>query len=61
MTFTGSLIEDLMATVERAEQRSQLEVRFVSEPGLIETSIVQPWFAADQHNSDHDSKFLGVA
>jgi hypothetical protein len=61
MTFTGTLIEDLMATVERAEQRAQREVAFLSEPGPVEKSIVQPWFATIQHNSDHDSKFLGVA
>jgi hypothetical protein len=50
-----------MATVERAEQRAQREVAFLSEPGPVEKSIVQPWFATIQHNSDHDSKFLGVA
>jgi len=50
-----------VATVERAEQGAQLEVAFLSEPGPVATSVVQPWFATIQHNSDHDSKFLGVA
>jgi len=51
MTFTGTLIEDLMATVERAEQRAQLDG----------ASVVEPWFASVQENTDYDSKLLGVA
>jgi hypothetical protein len=52
MTFTGTLIEDLMATVERVEKRaradralvgdaSALEPRLV-EPRLVEPAVVQP-------------------
>ena len=49
--FTGTLIEDLMATVERAEQAAQ------SDEGLVADS----WFASAQENTDYDSKLLGVA
>ena len=56
MTFTGSLIESLMATVERAEQRAQSDGALAVEPLLVE-----PWFASVQENADYDSKFLGVA
>ena len=75
MTFTGTLIEDLMATVERAEQRAQrtralpaerLTVESCSmEPWssimLVESLLVEPWFASVQENADYDSKFIGVA
>ena len=56
MTFTGSLIESLMVTVERAEQRAQSDGALAIEPLLVE-----PWFASVQENADYDSKFLGVA
>ncbi|MGD1216118.1 MAG: hypothetical protein ABR861_14150 [Terriglobales bacterium] len=71
MTFTGTLIEDLMATVERAEQRAQSDGALldeplpvetsVVEPMFVETSLVEPWFASVQENADYDSNFLGVA
>jgi hypothetical protein len=61
MTFTGTLIEDLMATVERAEQRAQSDGAFVVESLLVEASVAEPWFASLQENADYDSKFLGVA
>jgi len=66
MTFTGTLIEGLMATVERAEQRAQadgaLEVEPVlAESLLVEPLLVEPWFASVQENADYDSKLLGVA
>ena len=51
MTFTGTLVEDLMATVERAEAKAQ-------DIGAAE---IEPWFASVQENTDYDSKFLGVA
>ena len=66
MKFTGTLIEDLMATVERAEQRAQrdgalsVEASAV-EPRFGETCTVEPWFASVQENADYDSKFSGVA
>ncbi len=71
MTLTGTLIEDLMATVERAEQRAQSDGAAVLEPlpveasavapMFVETSLLEPWFASVQENADYDSKFLGVA
>ena len=59
MKFGGSLIENLMATVERAEQRAQ------SDEALLETLAIEtmgdPWFASAQANADYDTKLLGVA
>jgi hypothetical protein len=66
MRFTGTLIEDLMATVERAEQRAQSE-RFLSVEALavetltVETLAVEAWFTSVEKNADYDSKLLGVA
>ncbi len=56
MTLSGTLIEDLMATVERAEQRAHSEELLFAE--LI---AVEPWFASTQDNTEYDSKFIGVA
>jgi hypothetical protein len=56
MTFTGNLIEHLMATVERAEQRAQADRGLVVEPMADE-----PWFASVQKNAEYDSQLLGVA
>jgi len=56
MTFTGSLIESLMATVERAEQRAYSE-----EAMLAENVASEPWLVAMQQNTDYDSKLFGVA
>ena len=71
MTFTGTLIEDLMATVERAQQKAQSEgalrvAASAGEPLLIESSVVastfvEPWFGSVPQNADYDSKFVGVA
>jgi hypothetical protein len=66
MTFSGTLIEDLMATVERAEQRAQSDRALEVEPLLVESLLVEPllvepWFASVQGNADYDSKLLGVA
>lgn len=75
MKFTGTLIEDLIATVERAERRAQpdralpteprmepLSVEsFFVEPLLVEPLLVEPWFASVQKNRDYNSKFIGVA
>lgn len=68
MRFTGTLIEDLMATVERAEQRAHSD-EFLSvetlavavEPSAVEAAAVEAWFASVQENADYDSKLLGVA
>ena len=76
MTFTGTLIEDLMATVERVEKRARADRALVVnasalEPGVVEpaavqtmlgqTMLVQPWLTTVQENADYDSKFIGVA
>ena len=70
MKFTGTLIEDLMATVERVEERwhsdgSVVEPMLV-EPMLVESLLVEsllasPWLVSGQNNTDYESKFLGVA
>jgi hypothetical protein len=56
MTFTGSLIESLMETVERAEQRASSD-----EPMFAQNMDAQPWLVSMQQNADYDPKFLGVA
>jgi hypothetical protein len=65
MTFTGTLIEELMATVERAEQRAQTDEPMFAEPmftkSFAEQVAIEPWFASAQQNADYDSKLLGVA
>jgi hypothetical protein len=65
MTFTGTLIEDLMATVERAEQNAQSNAAMMMEPlrvtSAFEASAIEPWFASVQENTDYDSKLFGVA
>ncbi|MGA2980284.1 MAG: hypothetical protein ABSD76_11895 [Terriglobales bacterium] len=70
MKFTGTLIEDLMATVERAEHRVENRAQSdgalilgatIGEPLIVETSQVEAWFASVQEISDYDPKILGVA
>jgi hypothetical protein len=56
MMFTGTLIEDLMATVERATERVQME-----EDVMAASIIADSWFASTQENTDYDTKILGVA
>ena len=56
MIFTGSLIESLMATVERVECRA-----YSDEPLFAEHMSSDPWLVSRQHNTDYDSKLLGVA
>lgn len=51
MTFTGTMIEDLIATVERAEAKAQ----------HLEIAEIEPWFASVQENANYDPKLLGVA
>ena len=73
MTFTGTLIDDLMAAVERAEQTreallveaaalsSSLGESSLGESSLGQSSVEQIWFASVQENAEYDPKFLGVA
>jgi hypothetical protein len=56
MMFTGTLIDDLFATVERAEQ--VIDARdFVIAESLMSDS----WFASVQENAEFDSKLIEVA
>jgi hypothetical protein len=61
MKFTGTLIEDLMATVERVEKKAQSDGASVAKLAFVETSVVEPWFASVQEIADYDPKILGVA
>jgi hypothetical protein len=66
MKFTGTLIEDLIATVERAERTARSDgafpgERLMVESLLVEPLVVEPWFASVQEDRDYNSKFLGVA
>ncbi len=60
MTFTGTLIESLMASVERAEQRASSDEPMFAR-SFAENIDAQPWVVSMQQNADYDSKFLGVA
>ena len=42
MTFTGTLIEDLMATVERVEKRSRAERALGPEASAVDPMLVAP-------------------
>ncbi len=56
MIFTGTLIDDLIATVERAEQ--VVDARdFVIAESLMSDS----WFASVQETAELDSKLIEVA
>jgi hypothetical protein len=48
--FTGTMIEDLIATVERAEAKAR----------NLEMTEIEPWFASVQENANHDPKLFGV-
>jgi hypothetical protein len=71
MKFTGTLIEDLIATVERAERAAQSDgalpgARLIGESLVVEplfagTLVDEPWFASVQETRDYNSKFIGVA
>jgi hypothetical protein len=54
--FTGTLIEDLIATVERAEVRTQQIT-----PIEIETCSIELLIASTQETQDSEPKLLGVA
>jgi hypothetical protein len=71
MTFTGTLIEDLMATVERAERKARAEGALPAEALSVESLTaeslgaeslaIDAWLVCTQENRDYDSKFIGVA
>ncbi len=58
--FTGTLIEDLIATVERAEQASSNPM-LVADSMVADSLVADSWFASVQERMDCDSKLLGVA
>ncbi len=60
MKFTGTLIESLMATVERAEQRASSDEPMFAQ-NFAQNMDAEPWLVSVQQNADYDSKFLGVA
>jgi hypothetical protein len=51
--FTGTLIEDLIATVERVEQRTQTEADLVAE--------MEIWFVSGADGTNLDNSLRGVA
>lgn len=51
--FTGTLIEDLIATVDRVQQRTLAEAEVIAE--------MEPWLASGQENAGCETKLLGVA
>jgi len=50
MMFTGRLIEDLIATVERTEARTKS-----AEPIAIEAVKIEPWVASTQADMGCDN------
>ena len=64
MIFTGTLIESLMATVERAERGASYDEPMFAQnfvQDFVQNIDAQPWLVSIQQNADYDSKFLGVA
>jgi len=59
--FTGTLIEDLIAAVERVESRTQQLTPIEIEPCGIEPWVIEAQLASAQENPDSESKLLGVA
>lgn len=54
--FTGTLIEDLIATVERAEESAR------SDEALgCDFPITDAWLASVQENVEYDPKLIGAA
>lgn len=53
MTFTGTLIDDLIATVERVQQKTLTETETIA--------AIEVWFMPGQDSVACESKLLGVA
>jgi len=51
--LTGTLIEDLIATVERVERKAHAEAEFVAE--------MEPWFLSLHDSASCDNELRGVA
>jgi hypothetical protein len=61
MTYSGTLIEDLMATDGALDSRALVSRALVTEPLLVEPMLVESWFASVQQSTEYDSQLLGVA
>jgi len=66
MKYTGTLIEDLMAMVESAEQRTRSRQAMLAEPMLAEPTPLEPmleqcWIPCAEPSPNYDSKLIGVA
>ena len=61
MTYTGTLIEDLMAMVERAEQRARSRQAFPANAMLLPPMLPESWIPSVEPNPNYDSKPIGVA
>ena len=51
--MTGTLIEDLIATVERVEQKTQTDTELMAE--------MEIWFISAQDSASCDNNLRGVA
>ena len=60
MKYTGTLIAELMAKVERAEQKATLDEPLFAQM-FTEQLSANPWFTPLQDNTNYDSQFIGVA
>jgi hypothetical protein len=58
--FTGTLIADLIATVERVEHKSS-DITIAGDSMVADSLVADSWFASVQESTDYDSKLLGVA
>jgi hypothetical protein len=77
MIFTGSLIQDLIATVERAERLREVssrsgaiamtmsmtmtEAAASGEPSPLEDAFPEVWLTSVEQDPNYDPKLLGVA
>ena len=53
MKFTGTLIDDLIATVERVQQKTLAEAEIIA--------AIEVWFMPSQDSVGCESRLLGVA
>ncbi len=51
--LTGTLIEDLIQTVERAELKTQAEAELIA--------VMEIWFASGENGASYDNELRGVA
>jgi hypothetical protein len=51
--LTGTLIDDLIATVERVQRKTQAHAEFLAE--------MEPWFVSVHESASCDNELRGVA